>query len=143
MPVKFEIDYSEVRNFFNDMKKRAQKPEAVMDIVAVKGWRDVVEHFKAEEDEDRKRWQPLKKPRKRGGGKILQDTGLLRMSTGYRSKGDEAQIYNNRNYARTHNEGDAKRNIPKRQFLWISDIARLSIFKTLLRYIKDGKIDVS
>ncbi len=123
-----------VQSDFNAITQRLMNPQTGMEIVAGKGFKDVVDHFSEEESPDGK-WQSLKKPRKRGGSKILQDTGRLRSSVRFRTLRDEAHIFTQVVYAGVHNFGYSKRNIPQRQFLWLSKEAIKSITETFKRFI--------
>jgi len=140
--ISIQIDnLPEVKRHFEELRQRAKNPETAMEICAVKGWRDVIKHFAAEEGSDGK-WDPLKPAtllsRRHGGSKPLQDTGLLRQSTRYRVLQSEAHVYNDVKYAGTHNYGLSKKNIPKREFMWLSNVAKLSIIKTIKKYIVEG-----
>lgn len=140
--ISIEIEnLAHVMNKFKDIQNRAKNPSTAMEICAAKGWRDVIGHFSATEGPDGK-WDPLKPAtilsRKHGGTKPLQDTGLLRQSNRYRVLKAEAHVYNDAKYAGVHNYGYAKKNIPKRQFMWLSNKAKLAIIKTIKRYIVMG-----
>jgi len=52
--------------------------------------------------------------------KILTDTGRLRGSIAYRVSGNQVAVGTNVIYARTHNQGDPARGIPKREFLGLT-----------------------
>ena len=95
--------------------------------------------FRDERAPDGQRWQSLKlssrKLYKRRFGrspgmrqeaeytrrrKILTDTGRLRGSIAYRVSGNQVAVGTNVIYARTHNQGDPARGIPKREFLGLT-----------------------
>jgi len=126
----------EVRKEFNDMAERARNAKTVLEIIGAKGFKDVIDHFAQEEDRDNKKWVGLKYTRKRGGSKILQDTGRLRASIRWRTVKDEAHIFTNVVYAGVHNFGYKK--IPKREFMWVSNKAKDSMVISLLRWITRG-----
>ena len=149
MAVSFEISGLDIAiAHFNGMSQRAKNPKSVMAIVGAKAWRGVVDdNFRDEKDESGTRWQQLAAPRRgkrhKGSHKLLQDTGFLRRSTGWKNSIDEAIVYNACKYAGVHNYGYKKRNIPKRQFMYVNDKNMLYIMKTLTKYITDGSFDVS
>ena len=126
----------EVTDFLKKTGGRLTNPKVAMDIVGAKGFKDVMQHFRDEAGPSRK-WTPLKRQRKRGGSKVLQDTGRLRQSTRFKTVGNVANIFNNVKYAGIHNFGGKK--IPQRKFMWISKGAVTSMIKTLARFITTGK----
>lgn len=128
----------EARALFNRISQRMQNPNTAMEVIATKGWKDVIDHFQNEEGPGGT-WPGLKYTRRRGGNKVLQDTGRLRISNRWRVVGgDEAHVYNNVAYANYHNKGTSR--IPQRKFMWISDKSKLSMIKTLLRWIAAGRL---
>jgi phage gpG-like protein len=58
---------------------------------------------------------------KRGGTKLLQDTGRLRASLSEISDNTSAVVGTNLIYAPTHQYGDPHRNIVERPFCWLSE----------------------
>jgi len=134
----------EVQARFKRIQKRMKDPETVLDIAAAKGFKDVMDHFRKEEGPGGgwPEWQKTRKDKKgstvrktkRGGSKLLQDTGRLRQSTRFRVLKETAEVFNQVKYAATHNFGDPKRNIKKRKFMWLSDKAIDSIVKTFARF---------
>jgi phage gpG-like protein len=152
---------SEVQKRFNNIQKRMQKPNTVLDLAAAKGWRNVIKHFRDERGPDGK-WKdtkeavgfgsatlqrkPKKKQNLKKSDKLLQDTGRLRMSNRWRVLGNKAEVYNNTVYAATHNYGDT-RNIkvfgkktvkatwPQREFMWLDDKTIDSIVKIFIKYL--------
>lgn len=116
------------------MEKKLVNPEVAMLRIAAQGQRDVVEHFKDERGPKGK-WPNLKSPRKRGGTKILQDTGILRASIRSKAAAREAIVFTDLVYAATHHFGDSSRNIPARPYMWISKKAKNLMRKTLARFI--------
>lgn len=137
----------EVIKDFRDMAKRCGQPKRAMDVVAAKGWKNVILHFDAEEGPDGP-WTPLKSKSRSGFG-ILKDTGRLRGSNMFRSVDDEAHVYNRVKYARIHNSGGTVKravgsgyitiNIPQRKFMWVDEKTRTSMASTLLKYITRGE----
>ena len=72
-----------------------------------------MDHFNKERGPQRA-WTPLKYR----VGKILQDTGRLRLSIFSRNTKDTAKVASNLKYAPTHNYGT--KNVPMRKFMWLS-----------------------
>jgi phage virion morphogenesis protein len=149
MAVSFQIDGMDIcKARFKGMQERCKNPSEVMKIVAIKGWRGVVDqNFRDEKDQSGTRWDPLQADRRgkrhKGTHKLLQDTGRLRMSTGFKNTTDEAVVFNDCKYAAAHNYGYPKRNLPARQFLYVSDATMLQIMKTMTNYLTDGTFTVT
>lgn len=66
-------------------------------------------------------WANVKNPPK--SGSILARTGTLRQSFWTRSSDQSAEVGTNIEYSRVHNFGFPQRNIPQREFMWISENA--------------------
>lgn len=91
---------------------------------------DVISHFQSEKDSDGKTWDRWKnpnppprrvprRPTRKGGSKMLQDTGRLRNSLVPFVRNDVSGVRTDVDYAVYHNEGT--RNMPAREFLYLSD----------------------
>ena len=95
--------------------------------IAIRGHADVIDHFQKEAGPSSS-WANTKR-----GGKILQDTGRLKQSirTSYSKR--IAQVRTNMEYAATHNFGFKKKNIPQREFMYLSKKAIEKIKKRLLQ----------
>lgn len=78
-------------------------------------------------------WKPLKKGRRRGGSKILQDTGRLKGSIVPFSGRDYAGVGTDLDYAPYHNYGT--KHIPQREFMWLDGTAEERIMARLERQI--------
>ena len=107
---------------------------------AMKMFRQVVVNFQKEQGPDGARWKPLKRPRPRGGTKILQDRGILRASVLFRGYKDNAQVRTNLRYAATHQHGDKRRNIPARPYMWMPDALRSELTAEYGRWVAEGRI---
>jgi phage gpG-like protein len=123
-----------VKRRFEQMRDRAKIPKTAMDIIGAKGWKDVINSFAIEQDEDGSAWKPLKRPRKRGGSKLLQNTGRLRMSIRWAANNTEARIFTKTKYAKFHEYGT--KYIPVRSFMWLNSKLRVRLLTDLLNYIK-------
>jgi phage gpG-like protein len=98
-----------------------------MKLAATAIFKDVVQHFEQERGPEEK-WKRFKwpdgkvrntRPTKRGGSKILQDTGRLKGSVVPFVEKESAGARTNLEYAIYHNEGTKK--IPQREFAYASD----------------------
>lgn len=149
----FTIDTSEIvfmKRQFKDMEKRARTPKTVMDVVAAKAWKGVInENFPAMEDRDGNKWPALKRPRsgarhkKETSTKMLRDTGHLWRSIKFTSQQAEAKVYTITKYAGVHQFGSSKKNIPRRDYMYLNAKTSWNIQKTLAKYIVDTRINVT
>lgn len=119
-----------VKKRFKQMQERSKMPKHAMDLIGAKAWKDVLNSFTVEQDEDGKKWKSLKYRK----GQPLRDTGRLRNSIRWAANKDEARIFTKVKYAKYHEYGT--KNIPQRSFMWVSAKLRLTFLKTLLNYIK-------
>ena len=152
---------AEVRAMHKRILERCKHPNTVMEVIATKAWKDIIEHFSECEGPTAKtggliisKWPPLARPRKRSGsrtkrvggadmlraGKPLSDTGRLRGSHRWRVLEREAHVYTNIDYADYHNSDEPRTRLPQRKFLWLSGKARENIDRTIARYIANGNI---
>lgn len=91
-------------------------------------YKDVIGHFEKEVGPGREKWKRFKwpdgkarntRPTKRGGTKLLQDTGRLKGSIVPFVEKDSAGARTNVDYAIYHNDGTKK--IPKREFAYVDE----------------------
>lgn len=132
-----------VRKRFKEMQNRAKTPRHAMDVIGGKAFKAVIQNFSKEENKDGVKWEKWKDPKtkarisrrptKRGGTKLLQDTGRLRGSIRWAASNIEARVFTKVKYAKYHNYGDGSM---KRQFMYVDDKTRLKYLKTLLEYIE-------
>ena len=113
----------EWRNLFDKMKKNASNFNSILKTAtATIGFRDVIKHFQGERG-PRGKWAALKSRQ----GKILQDTGNLRNNfspSNIENNGkNEVIFFNPTPYADTHDSGDSSRNIPQREFMYLTKLA--------------------
>lgn len=85
----------------------------------------VMQRFEQSRSPDGTAWQALKRPRPRGGGRPLQDTGVLMGSITAQAHGNILQIGTATDYAHYHQFGT--QHIPARPFLGVSDDLLASI----------------
>ncbi len=127
----------------NDRLRSRVKPG--LDMIGAMGYQDVMEHFR-DETGPRGRWKGIDpRPKRKGqragvSDKVLQDTGLLRSSINFKTRGNEVHIFTKIIYAAVHNFGYAKRNIAQRKFLWLSKGALKRVTRKFKEYIVKGTI---
>lgn len=133
-----------VQVYFSGLTQRLKKPSRAMNTVAQIGLKNVMKHFDDEQGPNRKwaRWNKKingkrvffsSRPTKRGGNKLLQDTGTLRGANRGKGLNNEAWIYNRTSYAKFHQDGTKK--MVKRAFLWIDNITRRKIVTFFKKYM--------
>ena len=130
-----------VQKRFQKMQKRSQNPKSQMDIIGAKAFKEVIENFNKEKNEDGTKWKKWKhkgkrvrvRPTKRGGTKLLQDTGRLRQANRWASSKVQAKVFNKVKYAPYHDKGEGDM---KRQFMWIPQKRVTEFSRLLLNYIK-------
>lgn len=132
-----------VKKRFKGMQDKAKNPRHAMDVIGAKAWKDVINSFAIEENEDGSKWAKFKDPKtgkrisrrptKRGGTKLLQDTGRLRNSIRWIANNIEARVFTKVKYAKYHDKGDGAMH---RSFMWVNAKLRLQFMKDLLNYIK-------
>ncbi len=112
--------------------------------------RDIDQHFKDESGPSGKwkDWSPsyrdqlLKSGRKLSGKKneirkLLQASGNMRNALtpkNYRRTSSGAEWFNTMKYSRTHDQGDDGRNIPQRQFMWLSEDAIEKLSQQMINF---------
>ena len=105
--------------------------------------RTIKERFDKERAPNGKPWAPWSEgyrermaKKGKGGNKILADTGELRRSLHREAKRGSVVVGTAKEYAATHQFGDARRNIPARPFLGINEQDKEEIRKKVARYIE-------
>ncbi|MCP4648911.1 MAG: hypothetical protein GY853_02355 [PVC group bacterium] len=123
-----------VQRRFQKMQKKAANPKKAMDVIGSMGWREVVQNFDNEKNEDGTPWPAWSKKyaEKRKGGKMLRDKGTLRNSTRWKASKNTARIYNKLKYARRHDQGIK---MPQRQFMWLEKATYKKMANFILKYI--------
>lgn len=148
------LQAGEWTQFLNNWKTRTAQGHAVVATAyRIAGHKDIIDHFEKESGPDG-RWTALKpatiarrmgkiparstaSKRKtaratgkpfQGGIKILQDTGQMKGSilptNVRRVTATSMLVFANSEYSAVHDEGSSKRNIPKREFMWLSNKAK-------------------
>lgn len=133
----FRLDTRKAEKLINRIITNMARPGSTLDKIGMIGQRDVINHFKDERGPFGA-WPSLQSDRKRGGSKILQDTGTLRVRNRYRVEGKNVVLYNDTVYAGVHNYGSPKKNIPQRKFLWISGKGMRDMVRQLIKDIIGG-----
>ena len=117
---------------FQKMQNRAKNPQKAMDVIGAKGFKDVVNSFTIEKNEDGTSWEPLKYRK----GKPLRDKGRLANSIRWAASITEARIFTKVEYAVYHNSDKPRTKLPRRQFMWINDKLKLKFAMDLLQFIR-------
>ena len=125
-----------VKRRFEKMQDRAKALKKAMDVIGAKAWKDVLNSFTLEQNEDGEKWEPLARPRKRGGSKLLRDTGRLRSSIRWAANNTEARIFTKVKYAKYHDSDKPRKKLPRRQFMWVDPKLRVKFLMDLLSFIK-------
>lgn len=135
MAGQVRLDTDEWEDFFKVVSDGMKDPKPYLRAAfSTRGFSDVINHFDDAKG-PRASWVPLKpstiarrrKGRGAGSARPLQDTGNLRRNFLPGNVEDQGQnaivFFNPTPYAAAHDEGSAKRHIPQREFMWLSDRA--------------------
>lgn len=138
MAGEVSFDDKEWRDMLETINKNVKDPKPVLRAAfGTRGFKDIIDHFQAERGPDGMwaEWAESTKA-KRGNGKKLQDTGNLRQNFlpgNIRDSGrDSIVFFNSTPYAATHDLGNSSRNIPQREFMYLSDKAQEDMLKIIL-----------
>ncbi len=152
---RIHVDDAKAKAFFERMRKNAGNMQPAMGAIALEMHADVIDHFEKESGRDGK-WTPLtdytlqQRMKNRKGGKggtaILQDTGMLRMSLTQAGSPyginkvtkNTATVGTRVQYAALHQYSGTSQSgaqVPKREFLWMSDDAMDRVMNGLSRFI--------
>jgi phage gpG-like protein len=135
---------------FLGLEKDLKNPSNAMNRIAIISWKNVLSHFDTEIDSKGNPWPKWKKrtatgiervssrPTKRGGTKLLQDTGRLRNSILYRAARKTASVFIKLKYASVHNFGSKNKNIDKREYMYLDKATRDKIRNTFVKMIIKG-----
>jgi len=141
----FNIKHARER--FKGMQERAKNPKTTMEVIGIKAWKDVISHFREQSGPDGF-WPRLsastiksrRKGKKKGGPKILQDTGRLRMANRWKivDGGFTVKVFNNTKYAKYHDSDEPRRgSLPQRKFMWLSPELESKFAHMLVEYIAE------
>ena len=133
-----KLDDREWRRLIKQIKARGTKGWKLLKAVySIIGFKDVIQHFKDEKNPKGKQWKRWLnrktgkhdlnvRPSRRGGTKMLQDTGLLRksiMSKWMKARSrNSIKVFSPLGYSGRHDEGIGK--MPKREFMYLSSDAQ-------------------
>lgn len=137
-----------LRELEKNRKKMSDKEKGFVGLLMAHIYKNINQHFEQEKGPSGK-WRAwseayashMRKSNK-GANKILQDEGTLRQGlkkTNWRKVKEGFEVFNNVPYARTHDEGDRSRNIPKRQFMWLDKETQLQMTREVLMFLKGKK----
>jgi len=128
-----------VRRRLDRMAKRGLQPKDFQMFLGGKGFKEIMTNFQKEVGPSNKRWDRLKSPRKRGGSKVLQDTGRLRNSVKWRPIGNsDVMLWSNLKYAAAHNFGYPPHNLPQRKFMYVPNKFARAMAISFARYVVEG-----
>lgn len=135
MAVVVRFDNKEWERFTKKLDINIRNPQPFLKAAfSTIGFRDIIQHFQQEKGQ-KKSWKKSERA-KREGGRTLQDTGNLRGNfspTNLENQGRDAIIFFNPTpYAAIHDEGSKKGNIPKRDFMYLSDKAEKRMLKSIM-----------
>ena len=163
--LRLELKDEAWREFISNIDSRLKNPNKLLrTIYFTYGFKDIVQHFRDEEGSEGK-WPPrsdrtnemydrINKGKGKNAGsyrssnKLLQLTGKLRSSLLYGEErannssvtnhGQYAiSIFSNVKYAGVHNYG--YKNIPQREYLWLSENAQELMCRGILNFVIEGK----
>lgn len=145
-----------------DLQKRLDKVLKKMKPKGIEKWAkngptgaivfsDIIRHFEQEQGPEGK-WAPWSPAyaAKRGSGKILQNTGVLRQSlmpgskiSGTKFSGNEVIWFNRAEtesgfpYAYAHDNDGERNTLPQRKFMWISNEALELLAESFLQFVNE------
>lgn len=146
-----QIGFREFRRTLDKIERHSKNATNFLrSMVNTRGFADIQDHFRRESGPDGK-WKPWsamyaqmrankKGPRARAD-KILQLTGTLRQSLlprsgKLRNQGRNAvMMVSNVEYSGQHDEGDSTKNIPKREFMYLTSRAQEDILEGVLSLV--------
>lgn len=147
----FHIEgFEELSRSMQSMINFVKRPRRVYAGAKVIMLQDVMDHFRKQEGPDvfgtLKKWKKLspltihmrRKGKRSRGMKILQDKGILIGSIGALHGSQGAEVGTNVDYAKDHQYGNPMKNIPKRAFLWISDLAAERILNLTYKEVQES-----
>jgi phage gpG-like protein len=138
-----ELDIKGLKKVQSNMGgKQKSLQQMRLEKIAVLAYKDILNSFKIEKNEDGKSWAKFKdsktgrnvnkRPTKRGGTKLLQDTGRLRSSIRWKSGVGWAKVFTKVKYAKHHEKGKKRMN---RSFMWVDNKVMKRIKDVLKRKI--------
>lgn len=137
---KVTVDDKALQKRLALISARAKDSSGFTKPASIQMHRDVIDHFSREAAPSGK-WKAWStkyaeaRAKGRGGSKILVDTGILRGSIAFSNTSKTATVGTNTEYAATHNYGDSSRNIPKREFMWLSPKLITNLAEQFTKYV--------
>lgn len=119
-------EVKELQNKINKLKLNSSNQKKLLESIGVEIESQIEERFATQTDTSGSRWADISaKTRayysKKGiGGSLLSRTRQLRDTIESQVSSDRLLVGATKIYAATHNYGDGKRNIPKREFIGLS-----------------------
>lgn len=140
--VSIDIDDREVREALRQLERVVGDLGPTMAVIGEKLLRSHKDRFSEQKDPDGKPWAPLspayKARKKKNQDKVLMLSGNLRDLLRYQIEagGAEMRLGTDRVYGASHQFGDAKRNLPARPFLGLSDDDKIMMLDVIGRQLK-------
>ena len=127
LAIDFFGDTKTVLKQIDDIQDRMKHPHPAYQRAALRMYRDVIDHFRQEQNPDGSKWAEWSPAyaAKRGSGRKLQDKGILRGSILFQGLDNDARVWTEVPYAPPHQFG--LNGMPARTFMWLSDGALRSI----------------
>ncbi len=133
----------QIKSKWDDIRKR----KTFGGIISAAVYKDLITHFEQERGPNGK-WEPWSKiwaerrqAMGRGGGKILQLSGKLRQGIipkNWRGTQEGVLFYNNVVYANAHDQGNKKKHLPQRQFMYLSKSGLQSVIDQTEKWLAEG-----
>lgn len=124
--IELIFDAKELLDWSKSLSENIKRLKSFTQRVSNIMFADIQMHFITDQSDSKGMpWASVKKPPP--SGSILARTGTLRQSFWTRASDTAAEVGTNIEYARVHNFGFPQRNIPKREFMWISENAMSQI----------------
>lgn len=102
------IDSTAVQTALSELARRTQHLQPVFNSISEDLENNIASGFRDEKSPDGTGWTPLKKPRKSGSSKILNDTGRLKDSFAHVASNSFVEITTDTMYAPFHQFGTRK-----------------------------------
>ncbi len=145
--INYKFLADEVIKKFKKMAINCTNLKPIMKIIAVKAWKEVLTHFDDEMGTGGKwaTWRHKQKdgtyryyasrPTKRGGNKLLHDSGHLKGSLRFKGFEREAHVFDGstNGYGRWHQSGTTC--MPKRDFLYVSEDSETVYARMIEKYV--------
>ncbi len=139
MAGEVHFDSKEWQSMIRTIEKKVKDPRPMLKAAFnTRGFKDIISHFTNETGPDGG-WvphAPATAKRRGPNAKLLQDTGNLRRNftpSNIKNKDRNSILFFNPTpYGGIHDRGSKERNVPQREFMWLSDEAQEDMLKIIL-----------